>query len=83
MDAGANDRRDGRRAEPAAEGYEIVGTYPHDPAAFTQGLLWHDGYLYEGTGRRGTSWLRKQSKRARRPPFFAPNDGRGLLSILD
>lgn len=30
--------------------YEIVNTYPHDPKAFTQGLEFHDGFLYEGTG---------------------------------
>ncbi len=40
-------------------GYEIVGEYPHDYRAFTQGLFWHDGYLYEGTGQRGESQLRK------------------------
>jgi len=40
-------------------GYEIIAEYPHDPAAYTQGLFWHDGYLYEGTGRNGSSWLRK------------------------
>ena len=27
-------------------GYEIVHTYPHDPAAFTEGLFYLDGYLY-------------------------------------
>jgi glutamine cyclotransferase len=47
-------------ATPApVTGYEIVAEYPHDPAAYTQGLFWHDGYLYEGTGRNGSSWLRK------------------------
>lgn len=30
--------------------YEIVNTYPHDPAAFTQGLMFYNGFLYEGTG---------------------------------
>lgn len=30
--------------------YEIVKTHPHDPAAFTQGLVFHEGFLYEGTG---------------------------------
>lgn len=34
----------------AAYDYEIVNTYPHDPTAFTQGLEFHDGVLYEGTG---------------------------------
>ena len=31
-------------------GYQIVHVYPHDPKAFTQGLEFHDGVLYEGTG---------------------------------
>ncbi len=39
--------------------YEVVRSYPHDPDAFTQGLVFHAGYLYEGTGRRGESALRK------------------------
>ena len=30
--------------------YQIVKTYPHDPKAFTQGLEFKDGFLYEGTG---------------------------------
>lgn len=30
--------------------YDIVKAYPHDPKAFTQGLLFHNGFLYEGTG---------------------------------
>jgi glutamine cyclotransferase len=42
-----------------AYGYEIVATYPHDADAFTQGLLYEDGYLYEGTGIYGESSLRK------------------------
>lgn len=37
---------------------EVVETYPHDPAAFTQGLELHDGVLYEGTGRYGESQMR-------------------------
>ena len=40
-------------------GYRIVNTYPHDPRAFTQGLVFADGVLYEGTGLRGQSGLRK------------------------
>ncbi|NKB67516.1 MAG: glutaminyl-peptide cyclotransferase [Candidatus Latescibacteria bacterium] len=30
--------------------YRIIQTYPHDPTAYTQGLFWEDGLLYEGTG---------------------------------
>lgn len=39
--------------------YEIVNTYPHDPNAFTQGLIYLDGFLYESTGLYGESSLRK------------------------
>jgi glutaminyl-peptide cyclotransferase len=39
--------------------YRVVNTYPHDPAAFTQGLVFEDGVLYEGIGLYGGSSLRK------------------------
>lgn len=39
--------------------YEIVKTYPHDPKAFTEGLFFRDGFLYESTGETGESNLRK------------------------
>jgi glutamine cyclotransferase len=39
--------------------YKIVNTYPHDRNAFTQGLVFEDGILYEGTGLHGQSTLRK------------------------
>jgi glutamine cyclotransferase len=42
----------------AADGYRVVHTYPHDPQAYTQGLLYEDGYLYESTGLNGRSSLR-------------------------
>jgi glutamine cyclotransferase len=52
---------------PAAEtgtgtkvyGYDILREFPHDPQAFTQGLIYHDGFLYESTGLTGQSSLRK------------------------
>jgi len=40
-------------------GYEIVNKFPHDPRAFTQGLVFHNGFLYESTGSEGRSSLRK------------------------
>jgi glutaminyl-peptide cyclotransferase len=40
-------------------GYRIVQQYPHDPAAFTQGLIYRDGFLFESTGLNGQSSLRK------------------------
>jgi len=39
--------------------YQVVHVYPHDRTAFTQGLEYHDGFLYEGTGLKGRSTLRK------------------------
>lgn len=39
--------------------YTIVATYPHDTSAFTQGLVYDQGTLYEGTGIRGASSLRR------------------------
>ena len=38
--------------------YQIIHTYPHDPNAFTQGLIYVDGHLYESTGLNGRSSLR-------------------------
>ena len=46
-------------AAPQTYGYEIVREYPHDPAAYTQGLIFRDGFLYESTGLTGFSSLRK------------------------
>jgi glutamine cyclotransferase len=40
-------------------GYTVVRSYPHDPQAFTQGLIYRDGVLYEGTGLNGRSGIRK------------------------
>ena len=51
-----------RVASPAAVpvyGYEVVNTYPHDPDAFTQGLIFHDGALVESTGLEKHSTLRR------------------------
>jgi glutamine cyclotransferase len=39
--------------------YRIVNTYPHDPGAFTQGLFFENGFLYEGTGLHERSTLRR------------------------
>jgi glutaminyl-peptide cyclotransferase len=59
-------------------GYRIIKTYPHDPNAFTQGLEFRDGFLYEGTGRVGKSAVRKVELTTGKvlqeqqvpPPFF-------------
>ena len=41
-----------------ADAYQVVHTYPHDSKAFTQGLIYVDGHLYESTGRNGKSSIR-------------------------
>jgi glutamine cyclotransferase len=47
-------------AKPPKEyGYRVVNTFPHDPKAYTQGLIYEDGFLYEGTGQNNESSLRK------------------------
>ena len=45
--------------EPAEYTYRVKAVYPHDTGAYTQGLFWLDGYLYEGTGQNGRSELRR------------------------
>lgn len=40
-------------------GFKIINTYPHNPESFTQGLIYHDGSIYESTGRYGKSSLLK------------------------
>ncbi|WP_235932787.1 glutaminyl-peptide cyclotransferase [Flagellimonas sediminis] len=44
---------------PEVYTYEIIKTYPHDTKAYTQGLEFHNGMLYESTGKRGASTVRK------------------------
>ncbi len=49
----------GAKHPPGATNYKIIRTLPHDPDAFTQGLLLHDGKLFESTGLYGQSTLRE------------------------
>ena len=58
-------------------GYEVVNTFPHDPTAFTQGIIFHDGALIESTGLEGRSTLRRVELQTGKvlqkvdvPPFF-------------
>ena len=46
-------------ASPVQYTYRVINTYPHDPSAYTQGLFWHDGLLWESTGKEGASTMRK------------------------
>jgi glutamine cyclotransferase len=45
--------------KPVIYTYKVINTYPHDEKAYTQGLEYHNGYLYESTGKRGASSIRK------------------------
>ncbi len=71
---------------PSVISYDIVNVYPHDPAAFTEGLEYRDGYLYESTGQYKQSDVRKVNLKTGKvlavtklePRFF----GEGL-TILD
>lgn len=49
----------GREVDPQIYDYQIVNVYPHDPTAFCQGLVFHQGFLYESTGQYGDSSLRQ------------------------
>lgn len=48
-----------RSDSPAILSYRVVRTFPHDPNAFTQGLVYENGSLYESTGLYGCSTIRR------------------------
>lgn len=49
----------GEAQHPTEYGYRVLQSFPHDPAAFTQGLLFRDGRLFESTGGYGASTVRE------------------------
>ena len=59
MLAAAGATTGGQGGGPARYGYRVLNTFPHDTAAFTQGLIYRDGFLYESAGQYGQSSLRK------------------------
>ena len=67
--------------------FDVVRTYPHDPTAYTQGLVWHEGRMFEGTGQVGKSSIREVElqtgrvirKRDVPPPHF----GEGFVILGD
>lgn len=74
--ANSNAARGSEAAAPVY-GYEVVNTYPHDPEAFTQGLIFQDGALVESTGLERHSTLRrvelltgKVTQKIDVPPYF-------------
>ena len=71
----------------AVQRAEIVNDYPHDPGAFTQGLLWCDGRLFESIGEVGKSEIREvrlaDGEVLRRAPFPADAWGEGIADWGD
>lgn len=67
--------------------FDVVATYPHDPAAFTQGLQWFDERLFEGTGVVGTSSIREveltTGRVIRKQDLEAPHFGEGIVILGD
>ena len=65
----------------------VIATYPHDPDAFTEGLLYQDGYLYESTGRNGQSSVRqvelKTGKVLRQHDIDRKYFGEGIVAWKD
>lgn len=71
----------------ADTGWTLVKSYPHDPKAFTEGLLWADGGLYESTGLNGASDIRqvrlKDGKVLRRTAIDSQYFGEGIVNWGD
>ncbi len=57
---------------PAEIGYSVVATYPHDRGAFTQGLVYVGGALYESTGLYGRSSVRRVDMKTGTPELIRP-----------
>jgi glutamine cyclotransferase len=74
-------------AQTPVYGFKVRNVYPHDPGAFTQGLVWHEGALYEGTGLHGRSSVRKVAletgKVLRRHPLPDNYFGEGIAILAD
>jgi glutamine cyclotransferase len=60
---------------PVEIAYTIVATYPHDPSAFTQGLVYAGGALYESTGLYGRSSVRRVDLKSGAPQVIRPLAG--------
>lgn len=74
-------------AEPALLSYTVLNVFPHDTAAFTQGLEFHNGELLESTGLEGRSSLRKVDLKSGKPSTLKKlNDtffGEGITVLGD
>jgi glutaminyl-peptide cyclotransferase len=52
---------------PEIYGYELINSYPHNDVSFTEGLEFHNGFLYESTGENGKSFLYKNNLKTGQP----------------
>lgn len=71
---------------PKVMSFDIVNTYPHDPAAFTEGLEFKDGFLYESVGNYGHSDIRKVDLKTGKVLASTPLDAKYFgegMSILN
>lgn len=72
---------------PALLSYQVIQTFPHDTADFTQGLFYEDGIMYEGTGLTGRSKLKKYELRTGKvlKEVKLPDDvfGEGITVLKD
>lgn len=85
-DAGS-DTLDTPAARTPTYTFDVVNTYPHDPKAFTQGLQWHQGRLFESTGQVGQSDIREveltTGRVLRKQPLEEPHFGEGIVILGD
>jgi glutamine cyclotransferase len=81
------DSRQGSAKSPPEYTFAIVRVFPHDSSAYTQGLAYRDGFLYEGTGLNGRSSLRKvrleKGEVVQRVDLGAEFFGEGIAIVKD
>jgi glutamine cyclotransferase len=74
-----------RAAGDTTPAYEVTAQFPHDSSAYTQGLLWADGVLFESTGLNGQSDVRRVDLKSGRVlasrPLAADRFGEGLALL--
>lgn len=76
-----------KRSDSGITGFKVVAEFPHDPKAFTQGLVIVNGQMYEGTGKQRESMLRKVDLKSGRVESYVPLDpnyfGEGITVLGD
>lgn len=76
-----------KRGDNSPVQYRVAAEYPHDVNAFTQGLAVVNGQMYEGTGKKGESTLRKVDLKTGRVELYVPLDseyfGEGITVLGD